>query len=77
LTCEEPLSKLTRKTTWKKILGYLNDETKTRVSESLEQTEIMHKLEKHHYGLIDYLEHFGIKLTLNQFLECAPRLCVT
>ena len=76
MTCEERPSTVIRKSAWKKIFSYLDDHTKARVSETLDNAEVMHKLEKHHFGLIDYLEHFGIKLTLNQFLECAPRLGV-
>jgi hypothetical protein len=43
----------------------------------LRNKETMKKFEQQRFGLIDYLEHFGIELTPSQFLECAPRLAVS
>ena len=70
------LGKFIRMSTWKKISSFLPTQKQAELLEILKQKEIMQNLKDMRFGLIDYLEHFQIKLTPSQFLQIAPPMNV-
>ena len=58
-------------------MSYAPKSKKSKIEEYLDNIGMIKELNFMRYDIIDYLEYFGLKLNLSQFLNCTSRIDVS